>query len=119
MKSKKSNANRNGKGHVQAVLAKAAATKKLAQAAKQHLKSVKAEHKEARKAFKQAKKAAKRARREAKAALRMVNGKATKNPKTVRNRPARTTARTASPMETLTTLLPVPTPATPTDTLAV
>jgi len=61
----------------ESLLAKAAATKKLAKAARDHLKLVKAEHKQARKAFKQAKKAARRARKEVKAALKMLNGKAT------------------------------------------
>jgi molecular chaperone GrpE (heat shock protein) len=62
----------------ESLIAKAAATKKLAKAAREHLKLVKAEFKEARKAFKQAKKAARRARKEAKAALKMLNGKVIK-----------------------------------------
>jgi hypothetical protein len=116
MKSKKSNTNQNGKGHVQAALAKAAATKRLAQAAKQHLRSVKAEHKQARKAFKQAKKAAKRARQEAKAVMKMVKGKETRAPRTARTKtgiPVRTSiARTVPTQE-------VDIPATPNASLAV
>ena len=62
----------------ESLLAKAAATKKLAKAARNHLKVVKAEFKQARKAFKQARKAARRARKEAKAALKVLNDKVTK-----------------------------------------
>lgn len=62
----------------ESLLAKAAATKKLAKAARNHLKVVKAEFKQARKAFRQAKKAARRARKEAKAALKLLNGNVTK-----------------------------------------
>ena len=77
MKTKKSLHKENGKVvSTESLLAKAAATKKLAKAARAHLKLVKAEHKQARKAFKQAKKAARRASKEAKAALKMLNGKA-------------------------------------------
>jgi hypothetical protein len=78
MKTKKPKHKQNGKMSVETLLAKAAATKKLAKAARAHLKLVKAEHKQARKAFKQARKAARKARREAKAALKMLNGKITK-----------------------------------------
>jgi hypothetical protein len=79
MKTKKSTHKQNGKVvSAEPVLAKAAATKKLAKAARAHLKLVKAEFKQARKAFKQARKAAKRARKEAKAALRVLNGNAAK-----------------------------------------
>jgi hypothetical protein len=79
MKTKKSTHKQNGKVlSTESLLAKAAATKKLAKAARDHLKLVKAEFKQARKAFKQAKKAARRARKEAKAALKMLNGKFTK-----------------------------------------
>jgi hypothetical protein len=78
MKTKKSTHKENGKlVSTESLLAKAAATKKLAKAARAHVKIVKAELKQARKAFKQAKKAARRARNEAKAALKMLNGKAT------------------------------------------
>jgi hypothetical protein len=79
MKTKKSTHKQNGKvASTESLLAKAAATKKLAKAARDHLKLVKVEFKQARKAFKQAKKAARRARKEAKAALKMLNGKVTK-----------------------------------------
>jgi len=79
MTTKKSSHKQNGKVvSTESLLAKAAATKKLAKAARDHLKLVKAEHKQARKAFRQAKKAARRARKEAKAALKMLNGKVTK-----------------------------------------
>src|SRR5437899_3057824 len=76
MKTKTSKHKQNGKvASTESLLAKAAATKKLAKAARDHLKLVKAEFKQARKAFKQAKKAARRARKEAKAAVKMLNGK--------------------------------------------
>lgn len=78
MKTKKSKQKQNGKASTESLLAKAAATKKLAKAARAHLELVKAEYKQARKASKQARKAAKRARKEAKAALEMLNGKITK-----------------------------------------
>lgn len=79
MKTKNSKHKQNGKVvSTEALLAKAAATKKLAKAARDHLKLVKAEFKQARKAFKQARKAAKRARKEAKAAVKMLNGKVAK-----------------------------------------
>jgi hypothetical protein len=78
MKTKTTKPKQNGKvATTESLLAKAAATKKLAKAARDHLKIVKAEFKQARKAFKQAKKAARRARKEAKAAIKMLNGKAT------------------------------------------
>ena len=79
MKTKTSKHKQNGKAtSTESLLAKAAATKKLAKAARTHLKLVKAEYKQARKAYKQARKAARRARKEAKAALKMLSGKATK-----------------------------------------
>jgi hypothetical protein len=78
MKIKKSKHKHNGKVSTESLLAKAAATKKLAKAARAHLELVKAEYKQARKAFKQARKASKRARKEVKAALEMLNGKITK-----------------------------------------
>jgi len=79
MKTKTTKPKQNGKvATTESLLAKAAATKKLAKAARDHLKLVKAEFKQARKAFKQAKKAARRARKEAKGALKMLNGKVTK-----------------------------------------
>lgn len=79
MKTKNSKHKQIGKVvSTESLLAKAAATKKLAKAARDHLKLVKAEFKQARKAFKQARKAAKRARKEAKAALKMLNGKVAK-----------------------------------------
>jgi hypothetical protein len=79
MKTKKATHKHNGKVvSAESLLAKAAATKKLAKAARDHLKLVKAEFKQARKGFKQAKKAARRARKEAKAALKLLNGKVTK-----------------------------------------
>jgi len=72
MKSRSSKNHGNGNGHItpHALVAKAAATKKLAKAARKHLKMLKAEHKQARKAFKQAREAARIARKEAKAALK-------------------------------------------------
>jgi hypothetical protein len=79
MKTKNSKHKQNGKVlSTESLLAKAAATKKLAKVARDHLKLVKAEFKQARKAFKQAKKAAKRARKEAKAVVKMLNGKVAK-----------------------------------------
>ena len=79
MKTKTSKHKENGKVvTTESLLAKAAATKKLAKAARDHLKLIKAEFKQARKAFKQAKKAARRARKEAKSAVKMLNGQATK-----------------------------------------
>lgn len=79
MKTKKTTDKQNGKVvSAESLLAKAAATKKLAKAARAHLKLVKVEFKQARKAFKQARKAAKRARKEAKAALKVINNKAAK-----------------------------------------
>jgi len=79
MKTKSSKHKQNGKVlSIESLLAKAAATKKLAKAARDHLKLVKAEFKQARKAFKQAKKAARRARKEAKAAVKVLNGKVAK-----------------------------------------
>jgi hypothetical protein len=79
MKTKTSKQKQNGKvASTESLLAKAAATKKLAKVARDHLKLVKAELKQARKAFKQARKAAKRARKEAKAAVKMLNGKVAK-----------------------------------------
>lgn len=78
MKTKNSTHKQNGKAaSTESLLAKAAATKKLAKAARAHLKLVKAEYKQARKAFKQARKAARRARKEAKAAVKTLNGKLT------------------------------------------
>ena len=75
MKTKKSTHKQNGKVvSAESLLAKAAATKKLAKAARAHLKLVKVEFKQARKAFKHARKAAKCARKEAKAALKLLNG---------------------------------------------
>jgi len=79
MKTKKTTHKHNGKVvSTESLLAKAAATKKLAKAARAHLKLVKAEFKQARKAFRQARKAARRARKEAKAALKVLNGSAAK-----------------------------------------
>ena len=79
MKTKTTKPKQNGKVvTTESLLAKAAATKKLAKAARDHLKLVKAEFKQARKAFKQAKKAARRARKEVKAALKLLNGKIAK-----------------------------------------
>ncbi len=101
MKSKKTTHKHNGKVvSTESLLAKAAATKKLAKAARAHLKLVKAEHKQARKAFKQARKAAKLARKEAKAALKMLNGKVKGAGKTktagAKEKPARSTAARAA-----------------------
>jgi hypothetical protein len=79
MKTKTTKPKQNGKVvTTESLLAKAAATKKLANVAREHLKLVKVEFKQARKAFKQARKAAKRARKEAKAAFKMLNGHGTK-----------------------------------------
>ena len=104
MKTKKSTQKHNGKVvSAESLLAKAAATKKLAKAARDHLKLVKAEFKQARKAFKQARKAARRARKEVKAAMKMLNGKVTEaaekpKPTARKEKPhvARTAARAAS-----------------------
>ena len=79
MKTKTSNQKQNGKApSTESLLAKAAATKKLAKAARDNLKLVKADFKQARKAFKQARKAAKRARKEVKSAVKLLNGKVPK-----------------------------------------
>ena len=75
MKTEKSKSNNNRHVSAKALLAKVAATKKLAAAARQHLRLIKLEHKQARKAFKQAKKAAKIARKEAKASAKSLNTK--------------------------------------------
>src|SRR5262245_1620849 len=74
MKRKTNSSHANGNGHdsTQALVAKAAATQKIADAARKHFKMLKAEYKQARKAFRQAKKAAKRARKEAEAAQELA-----------------------------------------------
>jgi hypothetical protein len=77
MKAKKNGNHANGHNSAQALVAKAAATQKIADAARKHFKMLKAEFKQARKAFKQAKKAARRARKEAKAAAKSSTPKPT------------------------------------------
>jgi hypothetical protein len=123
MKTKTSKHKENGKVvTTESLLAKAAATKKLAKAARDHLKLVKAEFKQARKAFKQAKKAARRARKEVKATLKMLNGKVaqaaekSKAPakkvkaQTVRPAAARATAKTNGGHSLTVPMLPTVTP---------
>ena len=70
MKTKKTANHSSGHNSPQTLIAKAAATQKIADAARKHFKMLKAEYKQARKSFKQAKKAARRARKEAKAAAK-------------------------------------------------
>jgi hypothetical protein len=79
-KSKKAHTEKS-KISVDALMAKAAAVEKLAEAAKRQVRLVRAEHKAARKAYKQAKKAARRARKEAKIALKAKALKGDKHPK--------------------------------------
>jgi hypothetical protein len=99
MKTTTTKPKQNGKvATTESLLAKAAATKKLAKAARDHLKLVKAEFKQARKAFKQAKKAARRARKEAKGALKMLNGKITKAAHKAKVPAKKVTAQTARPV---------------------
>ena len=75
---KNSRPKRTGKASLRTLLAKAAATTNLAEAAREHLRGIKAEHKLARKAFRQAKKAARRAREQAEAAARKLKVKTKK-----------------------------------------
>ena len=70
MKTKKTANHSNGHNSPQALIARAAATQKIADAARKHFKMLKAEYKQARKSFKQARKAARRACKEAKAAAK-------------------------------------------------
>ena len=71
------------------LMAKAAATEKLAETARQHWRSLKAEQKQARKAFKQAKKAAKLARKEARVGLSALQAFARKMAKGSKQRPVK------------------------------